>query len=76
MHYTARGKIDLLVRSIAKTNTGFNKKPFKYTLVIILDLTSVFNHAKHNKLLQIIIKLQLPTCYIKFYKGFLNDRWF
>ena len=71
---TARGILDPLIRLVAKINNGFNNS--LSTLAIKLDLTSAFNHVEHDKLLQIMINLNLPQRYVKFYKGFLNDRRF
>ena len=66
--------VDPLMRLVAKINKGFNTS--EQTLVIKLNLTSAFNHIEYDKLLQIMIDLDLHACYIKFYKGFLNDRCF
>ena len=60
------------MRLVAKINNGFNNS--LSTLGKKIDLTSAFNHAEHDKLLQIMINLKLPVSYIKFCKGFLNDR--
>ena len=64
------------MRLVADINTDFNQKPFYCTLLLELDLTSAFNHGEHNKLLTIIKDIGLPLYFIKFCKGFLNDRRF
>jgi len=64
------------MRIIANITKGFNKKPFERILVLKLDLTSAFSHVGHTKLLEIIMNLGLPACYVKFYKGFLTDQRF
>ena len=64
--------IDPLIRLVVDINMGFNKKPFEYTLLLKLDLISAFNHIEHNKLLEIMINVSLPPCFVKFHKGFLN----
>ena len=73
-HRIARGILNPLMRLLTKINKGFNT--CSNTLAIKPDLTSAFNHAGHDKLLQIMIDLNLSASYIRFCKGFLNDRRF
>ena len=72
----ARSTLDPLMRLVADVNNGFNEYPFHRTLAAQLDLTSAFNKVEHLCLLDIMDDLGIPSCFGKFYKGFLNNRRF
>ena len=72
----ARCTLDPLMRLVADVNNGFNQEPFQRTLAEKLDLTSAFNKVDHECLLDIMNNIGIPSCFGKFYKGFLNDRRF
>jgi potassium voltage-gated channel Eag-related subfamily H protein 8 len=72
----ARSTLDPLMRIVGDINNGFNKKPFHRTLATQLDLTSAFNKVRHRDLLIIMKSIKIPSCFGKFYFGFLRDRRF
>ena len=69
-----RNTSDPLLRLVHDAHEGFNSNPSKKTLATLVDLSRAFDKVDHNKLLSEFDKLNIPSCYAKWFRSFLTQR--
>jgi ribonuclease HI len=72
---SCRSTSDPLNRLVSDIQGGLNRPaPAQRTLAVLLDLEKAFDKLVHQKLLAEMEVLEIPTCYAKWYNGFLRNR--
>lgn len=61
---------------MADANNGLNIKSFQYTLATEIDLIPAITKVEHISLLNTMDYLEIPSCFGKFYRSFLEGHCF
>ena len=71
-----RSTADPLLRLVSDVQGGFNRSngPFERTVAVLADLSRAFDKVGHQKLLLEFQKLEIPSCYAKWFRNFLSNR--
>ena len=70
-----RSTQDQMLRMTQDIADGLNKpKPAKRTVLCLIDFSRAFDSVWHPGLLHKLLNMDLPICYVKWIKSFLQDR--
>jgi ribonuclease HI len=74
---SGRSTADPLLRLISDIQGGLNRPaPAHRTVAALIDLSRAFDKVCHQKLLLEFKVLEIPSCYAKWYQGFLSHRMY
>jgi ribonuclease HI len=70
-----RSTEDQVMRITQDIVDGFQAKPMKRTVMVLVDYKRAFDKVWHAGLLEKMLKLEVPSCFVQWTRSFLDDRY-